>query len=91
MDQTILDLSEVKNPKVGEEVTIYDNRRESPNSVESIAEMLSTIPYVVTTSLGRRVKRIGIENYKLDPQTDPDDADKNRINPKNPNLNAPAT
>jgi alanine racemase len=61
MDQTILDLTEVKNPTVGDEVTIYDNRRESPNSVESIAAMLKTIPYVVTTSLGRRVKRIGVD------------------------------
>ncbi len=64
MDQTILDLTDLIArgimPQAADEVIIYDNRRESPNSVESIADLLGTIPYVVTTSLGRRVKRIGI-------------------------------
>jgi alanine racemase len=60
MDQTILDLTDVNDPNVGDDVVIYDNRRESPNSVESTARLLNTIPYVVTTSLGRRVKRIGV-------------------------------
>jgi alanine racemase len=65
MDQTIIDLTDLASqagrPQAGDEVTIYDNRRESPNSVESIAALLNTIPYVVTTSLGRRVKRIAAD------------------------------
>ncbi|MFA5864357.1 MAG: alanine racemase [Phycisphaerae bacterium] len=66
MDQTILDLTDLTaakiNPQVGDEAVIYDNHRESPNSVEKTAELLGTIPYVVTTSLGNRVKRIGIDS-----------------------------
>ena len=63
MDQTIVDLTDLVSedlaPQPGDEVIIYDNRRESPNSVESVAALLNTIPYVVTTTLGRRVKRVG--------------------------------
>lgn len=65
MDQTIVDLTDLAAqghvPRPGDEITIYDNRRESPNSVESVAALLNTIPYVVTTSLGRRVKRIALQ------------------------------
>ncbi|NLE30088.1 MAG: alanine racemase [Phycisphaerae bacterium] len=62
MDQTIIDLTDLTlkglTPKPGDEVIIYDNRPQSPNSVEKTAELVGTIPYVVTTLLGRRVKRI---------------------------------
>jgi alanine racemase len=68
MDQTIVDLTDVftagKKIEVGEEIIVYDNHRESPNSVESIADMLNTIPYVITTSLGSRVKREVLKNEK---------------------------
>jgi len=64
MDQTILDLTDLTargiTPKPGDPVIVYDNRRESPNSVESVANLVGTIPYVVTTSRGRRIKRIGV-------------------------------
>jgi len=64
MDQTIVDLTDVVGVGVtcgaGQEVVIYDNHRESPNSVEAVARLLNTIPYVVTTSLGRRVKRVAV-------------------------------
>jgi alanine racemase len=64
MDQTIIDLTALTAkglcPKPGDEVVIYDNHRESPNSVENTANLLGTIPYCLTTTLGRRVKRIAI-------------------------------
>jgi alanine racemase len=65
MDQTIIDLTEVAargiTPQPGDEVIIYDDRRESPNSVENTANLLGTISYCLTTALGRRVKRIAVQ------------------------------
>jgi alanine racemase len=67
MDQTIIDLTDLTLkgliPKPGDKVIIYDDRPESPNSVEKTAELVGTIPYVVTTLLGRRVKRISADTF----------------------------
>jgi alanine racemase len=66
MDQTIIDLTDLTAqglaPQPGDEVVIYDNHRESPNSIENTAELLGTIPYCLTTALSHRVKRIAIRN-----------------------------
>jgi len=40
------------------EVTVIDNDPMAPNSIESIAEQLKTIPYEMVTKLGSRIKRI---------------------------------
>jgi alanine racemase len=62
MDQTILDLTELielnLDVKVGNEVVVIDNDRNSPNSVEAIAEIIKTIPYEVITGIGSRAVRI---------------------------------
>ncbi|MHB9068816.1 MAG: alanine racemase [Sedimentisphaerales bacterium] len=64
MDQTIVDLTAIfnKNAKVavGSEIVIIDNNRDSKNSVESIANMLQTIPYEIVTRIGPRVKRVPV-------------------------------
>jgi len=64
MDQTILDLTPLlrKNIDVvpGMEVTVIDNDPKAPNSIESIAEQLQTIPYEIITKLGSRIKRVPI-------------------------------
>jgi alanine racemase len=68
MDQTIIDLTDLTlkghAPKPGDRVIIYDNNPESPNSVEKTADLVGTIPYVVTTLLGRRVKRVPAGSVK---------------------------
>ncbi len=64
MDQTILDLSDVAAggcmPMAGEDVVVIDDKAEAPNSVESLAAQLGTIPYEVVTRLGPRVERAGV-------------------------------
>jgi alanine racemase len=66
MDQTILDLTDLMShdppPKVGDDVVIIDNRRERPNSVESLARLLGTIPYEITCLLGNRVARLPVDS-----------------------------
>ncbi len=62
MDQTVVDLTALRNDGVavsaGDPVVIIDNRPDAPNSVESLARMLDTIPYEITTRLGNRIERV---------------------------------
>jgi alanine racemase len=62
MDQTILDLTPLMRKNIdvypGMEVTVIDNDPKAPNSIESIAEQLQTIPYEIITKLGSRIKRV---------------------------------
>ena len=64
MDQTILDLTDLLATKTeihpGSEVTIIDDNRESPNSVESIAKLIETIPHTIITGIGKRVRRTSV-------------------------------
>lgn len=66
MDQTIVDLTELDRSGIsvcpGRQVIIIDYNRDSANSVESLADLLDTIPYEITTSLGARVKRLPAGN-----------------------------
>lgn len=62
MDQTIVDLTGPTNSglkvSAGAEVTVIDNVRQEPNSVESLAKLLDTIPYEIVTRLGPRIQRV---------------------------------
>jgi alanine racemase len=62
MDQTILDLTQLLKEQIdvcsGMDVTVIDNDPKAPNSIESIAEQLHTIPYEIITKLGSRIKRV---------------------------------
>ena len=64
MDQTILDLTPLLKEQIevspGMEVTVIDNDPKAPNSIESIADQLQTIPYEIITKLGSRIKRVQI-------------------------------
>jgi alanine racemase len=61
MDQTIIDLTTVVNRGLkvytGMEVTVIDDNPEAPNSIESLARQLGTIPYEIVTRLGPRIRR----------------------------------
>jgi hypothetical protein len=56
-DVTALENSAAGVPEVGETVTLIGGPPEHRISVEDVAEKSGTIPYVVTTQLGRNVVR----------------------------------
>jgi alanine racemase len=62
MDQTVVDLTALPRGGVavsaGDPVIVMDNDPDAPNSVESLAQMLGTIPYEITTLIGNRVERV---------------------------------
>ncbi len=65
MDLTMVDLTEVEGPEVGDEVVIIGRQGGEEIGVEEVAERTGTIPYEVMTSLGTVNRRVfkGEDNY----------------------------
>jgi len=57
MNLTIIDLSKVKNPKVGDKVEIYSTDTTAENSVFNLAKTAQTIPYKLLTGLADSIRR----------------------------------
>jgi len=58
MDQCIVDLTGVNNPKIGDEVIIYDDGTSGGLRPDDVARMIGTINYEVVTMLDRRLPRV---------------------------------
>jgi len=58
MNLTIVDISNVKKPHLGQKVTIYSSNPNHQNSIQNLANLAQTIPYVLLTSLHPTTKRI---------------------------------
>lgn len=51
MNVTVIDVSAVKKPYVGQEAVIFDNQPNSLNSIKNTASLIGSIPYEVLVSL----------------------------------------
>ena len=58
MDSCMIDITDIEGVQAGSEVTIFSSAK--GNTAEDMAAVLGTIPYEVLTSVGKRVKRIYI-------------------------------
>ncbi|HOW73750.1 MAG TPA: alanine racemase [Phycisphaerae bacterium] len=58
MDQTTVDLTDAGEVRVGDRITVIDSDPSAPNSVETLARKLHTIPYEITCLVGTRVRRV---------------------------------
>jgi alanine racemase len=58
MDLTTVDVTDAGDVRVGDRIVIIDSHPAAPNSVESLARKLDTIPYEVTCLLGPRGPRM---------------------------------
>jgi len=61
MDQTVLDLTDIPDARVGDEVVVISDDPAEPNSVYGLARIMGTIPYEVTALLGNRVARVAVQ------------------------------
>jgi len=62
MDQTIIDLTDVPEARVGDRVEVVCDDPAAANSVENLARLAGTIPYEITCGLGkRRVRHVLVE------------------------------
>lgn len=64
MDQTLVDVSDIPDVKLGDAVTVYSNEIEGGCSVTEAAKRIGTINYELLCAIGTRVPRIYIENGK---------------------------
>lgn len=55
MDLTVIEVD--KKVKIGDEVTIFGDKKKCVNNAEDLAKLANTISYEITTSLTNRVKR----------------------------------
>ncbi|MFH1561301.1 MAG: alanine racemase [Patescibacteria group bacterium] len=58
MNLTVIDLSPCPRAKVGQKVTVFDDKTQSPNSIANSARLIDTIPYVLLTGLSETTKRV---------------------------------
>jgi alanine racemase len=59
MDQTVIDVSQVADVRIGDEVLFYSAGHKE-TSIEYIAEKLGTIPYEVVCAVSQRVRRVPV-------------------------------
>ena len=57
MNITTIDLTNVKNPKVGQEAIVYSSERKNLNSVENTAKLCETIPHEILIHLKSTIRR----------------------------------
>jgi len=65
MDLTVIDLTQIPNATLGDEVTIIDSDPLSPASVYRIADLAETIPYEILCRIGRRVRRVAVDDFDI--------------------------
>ena len=65
MDQLMLDVTHIKDVKMGDEVTVFGDDQ-LINTVDDIAKANGTINYEVICSVGKRVPRVFISNSRVD-------------------------
>lgn len=62
MDQTLVDITDIPEAKVGDIVTVFSNETAGGCSVDHAADLVGTICYELLCSVGTRVPRVYIEN-----------------------------
>ena len=58
MDQTMIDVGQIKGAKVGDEVVLIGKQKDKEIRVEKLARLAGTIPYEILTGITYRVQRI---------------------------------
>lgn len=62
MDQTMIDITDIPEAKIGDVVTVYSNETFGGSSIDHAAEIADTICYELLCCIGTRVPRLYIEN-----------------------------
>ena len=57
MDLTMIDVTNIKNIRIGSNITIFDDKNQTATD---IAKMIQTIPYDIVCGISKRVTRLHI-------------------------------
>lgn len=69
MDQTLIDVTDVPGVQVGDEVVAYGEQQGRSITIEEMARRVGRIPYELTCSVGRRVRRRFIAGGQIAAET----------------------
>jgi alanine racemase len=61
MDQTVIEVTEVPDPRVGEHVEIISPDPGAPHSGENLARLAGTVHYEILSRLGDRITRVLVD------------------------------
>ena len=64
MDQIIVDLTDAPDVKIGQRVTLISPDPAAANSVMNLARLAGTIPYEITSRLGRRIRYVMVDAFE---------------------------
>lgn len=65
MDQTMLDVTDVPDVKMGDEVIVFGRQGDAVLPVENLAKQLNTINYEITCMVTKRVPRVYMQGGKI--------------------------
>lgn len=65
MDQTMIDVTDVPDVKMGDEVVVFGRQGDAVLPVEDLAAKLNTINYEVTSMITKRVPRVYLEGGQI--------------------------
>lgn len=65
MDQCMVDVTDIKDVKVGDEVVLFGKQGDESILVDELAERLGTINYEIACMISRRVPRFYIQDHKI--------------------------
>lgn len=68
MDLTVIDLTQCPGACLGDDVVVLDSDPLSPASVYRIAELAETIPYEIFCRIGKRARRIAVDDFSPSPR-----------------------
>ncbi len=58
MDMIMVDVTDLENPKIGEDVVLIGSQRAERITVEEVADLCGTINYEITCGISSRVPRV---------------------------------
>ncbi len=65
MDQTIIDVTDIDDVKIGDEVTVFSGDESSAPSADTLAKMAGTINYEIVCAVSKRVPREYTQNGQI--------------------------
>ncbi|WP_051620464.1 alanine racemase [Paenibacillus sp. UNC451MF] len=65
MDQTMLDVTDIEDVRVGDEVILYGGTGEAYISIDEVADLLQSINYEIVCMVGKRVPRLYLRQGRI--------------------------
>lgn len=65
MDQTMLDVTDIENVKIGDEVTVFGSGNNGEPTADNLAQSAETINYEIVCLISKRVPRVFVKDGKV--------------------------